>query len=205
MDADVDEIDIDDDDDDDAGIFSIANDRQSEDKDTLTGEDNVLSAVHTKSTAVDKDELAKEFLLTREAVVRFVQDSLVDALDRKERNADKHGNVFSSNEGDLGSMSTVNLPKHAVTDVGSSKLLSRYIGPFRVLRRMGDAYTIELPRKMRTHSTFIVGRLRPYYQYEPVSRCKEHLRGREPRPPLSGPVSTNQSGRLAKRPVHAAQ
>uniref|UniRef100_A0AAV1TG07 Uncharacterized protein n=1 Tax=Peronospora matthiolae TaxID=2874970 RepID=A0AAV1TG07_9STRA len=42
MDADVDEIDVDDDDDDDAGIFNIANDRQSEDDDTLTDEDAVL-------------------------------------------------------------------------------------------------------------------------------------------------------------------
>uniref|UniRef100_A0AAV1TPM3 Uncharacterized protein n=1 Tax=Peronospora matthiolae TaxID=2874970 RepID=A0AAV1TPM3_9STRA len=40
---------------------------------------------------------------------------------------------------------------------------------------------------MRTHPTFYVGRLRPYYQYEPVSRCEEHLRGREPRPPSSVP------------------
>uniref|UniRef100_A0AAV1USQ8 Uncharacterized protein n=1 Tax=Peronospora matthiolae TaxID=2874970 RepID=A0AAV1USQ8_9STRA len=70
MDDDVDAIDIDDDDA--AGIFSIANDRQSADDDTLTGEDNVLSAVHTKRTAVDKDESAEDFLLTREAVVRFV-------------------------------------------------------------------------------------------------------------------------------------
>uniref|UniRef100_A0AAV1UR79 Uncharacterized protein n=1 Tax=Peronospora matthiolae TaxID=2874970 RepID=A0AAV1UR79_9STRA len=69
---------------------------------------------------------------------------------------------------------------------------------------MGNAYTIELPRKMRTHPTVYVVRLRPHYQYEPVSRCEEHLHGREPRPPSSGPVSTSQSGRLAKRPVHAA-
>uniref|UniRef100_A0AAV1U8B4 Integrase catalytic domain-containing protein n=2 Tax=Peronospora matthiolae TaxID=2874970 RepID=A0AAV1U8B4_9STRA len=56
MDTDVDHIDIDDDvGDDDAGIFSIANDCHSEDDDTLTGEDNALSAVHTKHTAVDKE------------------------------------------------------------------------------------------------------------------------------------------------------
>uniref|UniRef100_A0AAV1TWJ3 Chromo domain-containing protein n=1 Tax=Peronospora matthiolae TaxID=2874970 RepID=A0AAV1TWJ3_9STRA len=70
---------------------------------------------------------------------------------------------------------------------------------------MGNAYTIELPRKMRAHPTFYVGRLRPYYQYEPVSRCEEHLCGRDPRPHSSGPVSTSQSGRLAKRPVHAVE
>uniref|UniRef100_A0AAV1U3P5 Uncharacterized protein n=1 Tax=Peronospora matthiolae TaxID=2874970 RepID=A0AAV1U3P5_9STRA len=90
MDADVDAIDIDDDDDGDAGIFSIANDCQFEDDDTLTDEDNVLSAVHTKRTAVDKDESSEEFLLTREAVVRLVQDSIADAPDRQKRNPDKH-------------------------------------------------------------------------------------------------------------------
>uniref|UniRef100_A0AAV1TEL2 Tf2-1-like SH3-like domain-containing protein n=1 Tax=Peronospora matthiolae TaxID=2874970 RepID=A0AAV1TEL2_9STRA len=166
MDADVNGIDIDDDDDDDdAGIFSIANDCHSEDDDTLTGEDNVLSAVHTKRTAVDKDESAEEFLLTREAAVRFAQDSISDALDRQKRDADERGraDVLSFDEGDLVLFSTVNLPKHAVTNVGSSILLPTYIGPFRVLRRMGNAYTIELPRKMRTHPTFYVGRIRPYY------------------------------------------
>uniref|UniRef100_A0AAV1VMP3 Tf2-1-like SH3-like domain-containing protein n=1 Tax=Peronospora matthiolae TaxID=2874970 RepID=A0AAV1VMP3_9STRA len=147
MDADVDGVDVDDDDDD-AGIFSIANDRQSEDDDTLTGEDNVLSAVHSKRTATDKDESSEEFLLTREAVVRFVEDSIADALDGQKRNADKHGraNVLSFDIGDLVLLSAVNLPKHAVTNVGSSKLLPTYIGPFRLLRRMGNAYTIELPR-----------------------------------------------------------
>uniref|UniRef100_A0AAV1TRV9 Uncharacterized protein n=1 Tax=Peronospora matthiolae TaxID=2874970 RepID=A0AAV1TRV9_9STRA len=81
MNADVDAIDIDDDDDDDTGIFSIANDRQSEDDDTLTGEDNARSAVHTKRTAVKKDESEEDFLLTCQALVRFFQDSIVDALD----------------------------------------------------------------------------------------------------------------------------
>uniref|UniRef100_A0AAV1VLF9 Uncharacterized protein n=1 Tax=Peronospora matthiolae TaxID=2874970 RepID=A0AAV1VLF9_9STRA len=56
MDADVGHIDINDDDDDDAGIFSIANGCHSEEDGALTGEDNVLSAVHTKRTAVIKDE-----------------------------------------------------------------------------------------------------------------------------------------------------
>ena len=71
MDADVDHIDIEDDDDD-AGIFSIANDYDSEDDYALTDEEIDLSAVRTRRTAVDKNESAEEFLLAREAVVRFV-------------------------------------------------------------------------------------------------------------------------------------
>uniref|UniRef100_A0AAV1TJF9 Tf2-1-like SH3-like domain-containing protein n=1 Tax=Peronospora matthiolae TaxID=2874970 RepID=A0AAV1TJF9_9STRA len=208
MDGDVDAIDIDDDDDDYAGIFSIANDCHSEDDDALTGEDNVLSAVHTKRTAVDKDNSTEEFLLTREAFVLFVQDSIADAPDRQKRNAYKHGraSVLLFDDGDLFLLSTVNnLPKHAVTYVGSSKLLPTYIGPFRVLRRMGNAYTIELAFKMRTHPKLYVGRLRQYYQYEPVSRYEEHHRGREQIPPSSGPVSTSQSSRLEKQPAHAVK
>uniref|UniRef100_A0AAV1T626 Uncharacterized protein n=1 Tax=Peronospora matthiolae TaxID=2874970 RepID=A0AAV1T626_9STRA len=65
MDADVDEINTDDGDDDDVYIFSIANDYDSEDDGVLTGTENVLIAVHTKLTAVDKDELAEELMLTR--------------------------------------------------------------------------------------------------------------------------------------------
>ena len=56
MDADVDAIDIDDDDDDDVGIFSIANDCYSADEYALTDEENDLSAVRTKRTAVNKDD-----------------------------------------------------------------------------------------------------------------------------------------------------
>ena len=74
-------------------------------------------------------------------------------------------NLHLFNEGDLVLLSTVNLPRHIVTNVGSNKLLPKFIGPFCVLRRLGNAYTIELPRKTRTHPTFYVGRLRPYYQY----------------------------------------
>ena len=53
-------------------------------------------------------------------------------------------------------ISTVNLPRQIVTNVGSNKLLPKFIGPFRVLRRLGNAYTIELPRKM--HASYVLRR-----------------------------------------------
>ena len=152
---------------DDAGTASIANHLTSEDDDTLAEEENDLLAVRTGRTESNRNDSAEAFLLAREAVVRFVQDSIANAVDRQKRNADKYGraNVLSFNVNDLVLLSTVNLPKHVVTNVGSSKLLPKYIGPFRVLQRRGNAYTIELPRRMRTHPTFYVGRLRPYCQY----------------------------------------
>ena len=83
--ADVDAIDIDEDDDDDAGIFSIANDCYSEDEYALTDEENDLSAVRFVRTSVNKDESAEEFLLDREAVFRFIQDSIADAIDKQKK------------------------------------------------------------------------------------------------------------------------
>ena len=41
-----------------------------------------------------------------------------------------------------------------------------------MLLRLGNAYTIELSRKMRKRPTFYIGRIRPYYQYG-VSSGKE--------------------------------
>ena len=70
-------------------------------------------------------------------------------------------------------LSIVNLPKHVVTNVGSSKLLPKYIGPFRLLSRKGNVYTIELPRRMRSHPTFYVGLLCPYHHPE-VSSSGEY-------------------------------
>ena len=94
--------------------------------------------------------------MVREAVVRFVQASIANAVDRQKRNADKHGreNVLLFNYGKVVLQSTVKLPKHEVTNVGSSKLLPKYTDLFRVLHRKGNAYTIDLPRRMRTHPAF---------------------------------------------------
>ena len=136
-------------------------------KDTLTEATSDLATVRSKSTAAKDIESADDFILARETVVRFVQDSIAEAVDQQKRNADKNGvvKVLLFNEGVLVILSTVNLPRHIVTNVGSNKLLPKFIGPFRVLRRLGNVYTTELPCKIRTHRTFCVGRLRSYYQY----------------------------------------
>ena len=106
-----------------------------------------------------------QFLVDREAVIRFVQDSIGQAVDRQKMNADRHGrsNQHVFNVGDLVLLSTKSLPEYAVSSLGSSKLLPRFIGPFKVLNRQGEAYTLDLPSAMRTHPTFYVGRLRPYH------------------------------------------
>ena len=137
--------------------------------DTADDEHLAVAAARASRTSAKAAE-ANDFLLARQAVIRFVQDSIADAIDRQKQNADRYGrtNTLSFKQGDLVLLSTTNLPAHAVTNVGSSKLLPKYIGPFRVLDCRGSSYTLELPPRMRTHPTFYVGRLRPYYQYESV-------------------------------------
>jgi hypothetical protein len=110
---------------------------------------------------------ADEFVYEREAVVRFVRDSIAGAVDRQKLNADRVGrkNQLIFKIGDLVLLSTTNLPMHAVTQRGSNKLLPKYIGPFTVLSVKGDAYTLDIPSAMRLHPTFYVGRLRPYHSY----------------------------------------
>jgi hypothetical protein len=114
-----------------------------------------------KSVAAGND-----FINERKAVIRFVKDAIAEAIAKQKVNADKFSranlNVFKLN--DLVLLSTKSLPADAVTQSGSSKLLPKYIGPFKVIRKCGNSYTLDLPRRMKTHPTFYVGRLRPYHQ-----------------------------------------
>ena len=70
-------------------IYSIANDYTSEDENTLAEKEDDLLAVCTRHPATNQSESAEDFLLAREAVVHFVQESIANAVDRQKRNADK--------------------------------------------------------------------------------------------------------------------
>ena len=70
-----------------------------------------LATVQSKSTVANDSESTDEFIMTHKTVVRFVQDSIAEVVDRQKRNADKNGkaNVLLFNEGDLFLLFTVNL------------------------------------------------------------------------------------------------
>ena len=57
-------------------------------KGTLTEATSDLDSVRSKSTAASQQK--KKFILARETVVRFVQDSIAEAVDQQKRNADKN-------------------------------------------------------------------------------------------------------------------
>uniref|UniRef100_A0AAV1TLX1 Tf2-1-like SH3-like domain-containing protein n=1 Tax=Peronospora matthiolae TaxID=2874970 RepID=A0AAV1TLX1_9STRA len=82
-------------------------------------------------------------------------------------------------KGDRVLLSTEGLRESAVTNLGASKLAPRSIGPFTVLKAIGDAYTLDIPSSLRLHPTFYVGRLkknRPatLHGLAPSSKSKAH-------------------------------
>ncbi|GMF28086.1 unnamed protein product [Phytophthora fragariaefolia] len=105
-----------------------------------------------------------DFVQRRQPVIQFVQGAIATSVDRQKLNADNNGRR-STNEFKVGSLVMLaiqNLAKHAVSDFGASKLAPRFIGPFTVLAKHGNAYTLDIPSSMRLHPTFYVGQLKPY-------------------------------------------
>jgi len=109
-----------------------------------------------------------EFLSTRLSVLRHVRDAMAESQDKQKEQADTkgRGNVESYEVGDLVLLNAKNLPTHAVSAVFKTKLRPRFVGPFTVMAKKGLAYTLNLPKKMRTHPVFYVGLLKPYREQE---------------------------------------
>ncbi|KAG3232531.1 hypothetical protein PI124_g22385 [Phytophthora idaei] len=142
---------------------------------------------------------AMDFVQRRQAVIRFVQDAIAASVDRQKLNADNvgRGNTNEFEKGSLVLLATQNLPRHAVSDFGPSKLAPRFIGPFTVLERHGNAYTLDIPSSMRLYPTFYVGRLKPYTQHEPPNLDGSQRTTKRRKPASRG----QQHGRGASRPA----
>ena len=119
-------------------------------------------------------EAIEDFTMQTQCITRFIRDRVAISVDKQKENADKRGrtntNVFKVNQKVL--LSTKDLPNGTLPDMQSTKLTPRYIGPFKILKRLGDAYTLDIPSRMRLHPTFYVGRLKEYHPSRP---CRDHL------------------------------
>ena len=114
-----------------------------------------------------KAQDAFDFVLHRQTVIRFVRDALANAVDIQKANADAKGrkNLEKFSVDELVLLSTDNLKDHVVSNLGSHKLLPKYIGPYKVVKCNGHAYTLNMPTSMRLHPTFYVGRLKRYHRF----------------------------------------
>lgn len=114
-----------------------------------------------------KAKAAIDFVLHRQTVLRFVRDALANAVDIQKMNADAKGrkNLEEFSVGDLVLLSTDNLKDNVVSNLGAHKLLPKYIGPYKIVKCNGHAYTLNMPTSMRLHPTFYVGRLKRYHRF----------------------------------------
>ncbi|KAE9011682.1 hypothetical protein PR003_g13488 [Phytophthora rubi] len=105
------------------------------------------------------------FLQQREQVTRYVRDAIATAVDRQKEYADQRGrkNLERFLVGDRVLLSTAGIQLALITDLGAKTLAPRYLGQFKILKVMGDAYTLPMPTALRLHPTFYVGRLRRYH------------------------------------------
>ena len=102
-----------------------------------------------------------------EAFVRNISESLHQAKvhlrkaqDRQKSYADQKRREVVYEKEDQILLQTKNLK---IKSSGSKKLLPKYIGPFKILDRIGTmAYKIELPAHMKCHNVFHVSNLQPY-------------------------------------------
>ncbi|KAE9031900.1 hypothetical protein PR001_g10861 [Phytophthora rubi] len=129
--------------------------------DTLNNNHTQARPVVNKNIELNKEFSSKamDFVQHRQAVIRFVQDAIAASVDRQKLNADNNGrgNTNEFKVCSLVLLATQNLSRHAVSDFGASKLAPRFIGPFTVLTKHGNAYTLDIPSSMRLHQPFTLG------------------------------------------------
>ena len=106
-------------------------------------------------TATLKAKDMHEHLDKAKACMTAAQNRDKSYADRKTR-----PHEFEAGQRVLLSTKNLQVKNHNFT----KKLLSRYIGPFKILNRVGkQAYELELPPTMKIHDVFHVSLLRPYH------------------------------------------
>ncbi len=113
----------------------------------------------------ETEKQIQDFVALRAFTLGLVRDHIAASKDLQKQNADRRGRKLkvTFKVGDQVLLSTKNLPADAVSELGSTKLLPRWIGPFKVIKCVNDvSYKLETPQHRRFHSTFYVGRLKPY-------------------------------------------
>ena len=88
---------------------------------------------------------------------------MIAAQNRDKAYADKKTRPQSLEVGQRVLLSTKNL--HIKQNNFTKGLLSRYVGPFKILNKMGSqAYELELPPTMKIHDVFHVSFLKHYHE-----------------------------------------
>jgi hypothetical protein len=113
---------------------------------------HALSQLHR-----NKNPTATDFIEQLNKNTNIAKENLVKAQQKQSRSSNLHRREIEWKEGDEALLSTTNLAKL------NHKLLSRYIGPFKVIKVIPPVTVqLELPRTFRIHNTFHINLLKPY-------------------------------------------
>nr|GFB25258.1 putative reverse transcriptase domain-containing protein [Tanacetum cinerariifolium] len=116
-----------------------------------------------------KHQRPSRLLETTEKII-LIKQRIQAVQDRQKSYADRKRKPMEFEVGDR-VMLKVSPWKGVVRFIKQKKLKPRYIGPFKVLAKIGDvAYRLELPPKLsRVHHTFHVSNLKKCYADEPLA------------------------------------
>ena len=101
---------------------------------------------------------------TRLYVIRYVRDTLADSQNKQKEQADAKcsGCIERFELGDHRLLNARSLPTNIYSAVFKTKFRPRLIGSLTVVAKKGLAYTLNLPRELRTSPVFFVGLLKPF-------------------------------------------
>lgn len=116
-----------------------------------------LSAeIPVKDAVTDAETLAARIV----DAVKSAKQNLLDAQSRQKAYADLKRRPCSFKVGDEVLLSTKNIKLRVQK---ATKLLPKYIGPFKILRSVGPvAFELDLPAELRVHRVFHASLLKPY-------------------------------------------
>ncbi|KAF1333397.1 Retrovirus polyprotein, partial [Globisporangium splendens] len=106
---------------------------------------------------------AKDFVLKQEAFLKMTQDAMSEAQERMKHYYDRNRNHQEFQIGDEVLLNGKNLDIRHKGFAQTTKLAPRYIGPYKIIRKVHkDSYELLLPKGLKLHPVFHTSLLKPY-------------------------------------------
>jgi len=119
-----------------------------------------INAAVASTATQSNNETAAQQITQMHAAIECAKENLLRAQERQKKYADQNRREVEFEVGEKVLLSTANLNN----EQRAPKLLPRFVGPFRVVRRIGPvAYELSLPPSLsRVHPVFHVSKLKKY-------------------------------------------
>ena len=128
---------------------------------------SIGKGIDQPAAAASRSPLAHRFTDEMQQIIAQAKQSLLSAQQRQKAYHDRKARAKQFEVGSEVLLSTTNI---AFKNPGTAKLLPKYVGPFKVLDRIGTvAYRLLLPETMKIHNVFHVSLLE---QYRSDGRCQ---------------------------------